>query len=456
MKPCKSSQASRRAFMRTAMGLLPAAVALSACDASGPSLRQVPTFYISASGNDDHDGLRPESAWATIQRANASLPADGSVVKFRRGDVFYGELTLPRGCVVEAYGAGVRPTLAMYKLLNRAAGWVEDSESVWKINLGSPATHDGYTATSDANIGFLMVDGHIKAALKFSLDEVVEPWDFYCDIANHTLYVRAFSNPALLSQDIKAATNGDKYGASGTIVCCDIGDNAITGIHVTGTGGCGIRGSGSDVRIDNCLIDYIGGSRLTSVAGNTRYGNGIENWTQARNWTIQTTEIAHVYDAAWTAQGRHTNGGTVSLQDITFKSNYVHDCGQSLEFWSESNTDDSPGFVRIVVEGNLCVRAGYGAFADVRPDQNARVHLLTYELQTPVDVTIQNNTFEDSWGAYSYHLNQPPDGYKTRNNSILLKPETKMQYQYCETVEQAAQWQAATKLEISSKISVLP
>jgi hypothetical protein len=412
---------------------------------------EAPTFYVSGFGSDDADGLSPETAWATIQKLNSSLPAGGSTVLFRRGDTFYGELNLPFGCEVGAYGFGDRPTLTMFKLLNRSEGWAEDAESVWRIDLNSPGTHDGYTATNDANIGFLMVDGEVKPALKFALSELREPWDFYCDIANHMLYVAASADPTTLAEDIKAAPNGNQYGGSRGVIFCNAGSNEVHDVHVTGTGGCGIGGTGPDVHIHDCLIDYIGGSELLGQGRKLRYGNGIENWVNAKRWLIEDNEIAQVYDVAWTAQGRAGTSG--SWEDLTLRNNHIHDCTQSFEFWS-MGTAAAGGFQRILVEGNLCERAGYSVFSDVRPDQDVRVHLLTYFWQTAADITIQNNIFDDSYGAYSYHAYEPV-GYVTRDNTIRLKAGAKMQFRRTETVEEFAAWQEATGRETGSTVVIV-
>jgi len=413
---------------------------------------EAPTFYVSESGSDDADGLSPETAWATIQKLNAALPADGSTVLFRRGDTFYGELNLPFGCEVGAYGFGDRPTLTMFKLLNRSEGWAEDSESVWRIDLNSPGTHDGHTATNDANIGFLMVDGEVKPALKFALSELREPWDFYCDIANHMLYVAASADPTTLAGDIKAAPNGNQYGGTGRVIFCNAGSNEIHDVHVTGTGGCGIGGTGPDVHIHDCLIDYIGGSELLGQPWTLRYGNGIENWVNVKRWLIEDNEIAQVYDVAWSPQGRA--GASGSWEDMTFRNNHVHDCTQSFEFWS-MGTAAAGGFQRILVEGNHCERAGYSVFSDVRPDQDVRVHLLTYFWQTVADITIQNNIFDGSYGAYSYHAYEPV-GYVTRNNMIRLRAGTKMEFKRAETVEEFVAWQQATGRETGSTVVIAP
>lgn len=463
-----TSSLSRRALLgwtaSAASAAIAAAMAPTGRSAAAPAdlrISNAPsvarTFFVSSSGSDDADGMTLESAWATIQKANSSLPVDSSVLLFRRGDTFYGELNLPFGCEVGSYGSGARPILTMYKQLNAPQGWDEHADGVWKIDLGSPDTHGGYTATNDANVGFLVVEGVVKPALKFALSDLDAPWDFYCDIPNDTLYVRSSGNPATIASDINAAPKGNAYGATGAVIHCAKGGNDIHDVHVTGTGGCGIRGNGSDVHIHDCLIDYIGGSWLAGQpVDNTRYGNAIENWPNVSRWTVEKNEIAQVYDVAWSPQGRDQNGGPVFWEDMTIRDNYIHDCGQMFEIWSQNSNAESPGFVRILIENNVCERAGYGVFSDVRPDQDVRVHLLSYRLQTPVDVTIQNNTFDDAYSAYSYHAEGPPSGYVTRNNTIRLKAGTKMQFQRPETVEQAADWQAATGRESGSTITVLP
>lgn len=459
-----SLPSSRRSFL-LGTSAITAAVALpvlgdlsmstaAAFEASdSPSTRAVsgaPTFYVATSGSDEADGLTPETAWATIQKANDTLPANGSVLLFRRGDTFYGEFSAPFGCEAGAYGTGEKPILTMFKLLNRPNGWQEHSDGVWKIDLSAPQTHDGYTATDDANIGFLMVDGVVEPALKPSLDDLVNLWDFYCDIPQHMLFVKSSANPTELAADIKAAPNGNAFGPSGTIISCQRGSNDIHDLHITGSGGCGIRGVAPDVHVHNCLIDYIGGSILLDGT-NPRYGNGIEHWVNVKRWLIENNEIAQVYDVAWSPQGHAGSSG--SWEDMTVRNNYIHDCNQSFEFWS-TGSGAAGGFKRILVDGNICERAGYSAFSDVRPNQNVRVHLLTYLWETPADITIQNNVFDDVYGAYSYHAYEPA-GYITRNNTIRMRAGQKMQYQRAETVEDVAAWQEATGRETDSTIIVV-
>lgn len=425
-----------------------------AAPADNPAIAAAPpTFYVSATGNDNSDGLTPDAPWATIQKANSALPDDGSTLLFHRGDTFFGELDLPFGCVVGAYGMGDRPILTMYKLLNRAEGWTEHSPGIWKIDLSLPDYHEGYTASNDANIGFLVVDGSVKPALKFTHSELSQTWDFYCDIPDHVLYVATPTNPTALAADIKAAPNGNAYGATGQVVRCNSGSNEVSDVHITGTGGGGIAGTGPDVHIHHCLIDYIGGSELLGLSTRLRYGNGVGNWVNTKRWLIEDNEITQVYDAAWSPQG--PAGPNDSWEDLTVRNNYIHNCTQTFEFWSMGSAL-SGGFQRILVEGNRCEQAGYSVFADVRPDQDIRVHLLTYFWETPADITIQNNLFDGVYASYCCHAREPLVGFVTQNNIIRMRAGQKIQYKRPETAEEFDIWQLATGRETDSTMTVLP
>jgi hypothetical protein len=79
---------------------------------------------------------------------------------------------------------------------------------------------------------------------------------------------------------------------------------------------------------------------------------------------------------------------------------------------------------------------------------------LTYNWDPTADITVRNNVFEDAYVAYSYHLTDPV-GLITQDNMILLKADTKMQFQRTEKIEQAAAWQAETGQETGSTMTVL-
>ena len=432
----------RRAFLAGTAAFLSSAVC-SPTAAAGAS-----TFFVATAGDDNADGLSPATAWATLQKA-AAAAVDGSTVLFRRGDAFYGEFTLPQGCSIGAYGNGADPMLSMFKVLNRAPGWQQHAPGIWKIQLGTPDSHDGYNLCPDANLGYLVVDGMVRSSKMMSLNDLVNPWDFWSDVSTSTLYVASPDIPTSVAADIKAAPRG----VNGAVLTCNIGSNSIQNLHISGSGGHGIVGSGTDVQIRDCLIDYIGGSFLPDSSNRVvRYGNAIENWVGAKRWVIERNEISETYDVAYTCQGTAYSDGD-SWEDIKVLDNHIHDCTQSFEFWSKGTGADT-GFKNIQIKRNICERGGGSAFSATRPNQAVRVHLLTYDWELPADILIENNTFSDAVSAYCY-FSSKPDGLISRNNTISLEAGTKIQFQRSETIEQFAAWQSATGEESGSVFQTL-
>ena len=99
--------------------LLSAAAASTGSTARDESLVGAPrTFYVSAAGADDRDGLSPDRAWRSIDRVNIADLTGGDQVLFEGGQTFVGALLLHRAnvrvgeapLVIGSYGG--RATLA--------------------------------------------------------------------------------------------------------------------------------------------------------------------------------------------------------------------------------------------------------------------------------------------------------------------------------------------------------
>ena len=77
------------------------------------------TYYVSATGNDNNDGLSPEKAIKTIAKANTLALNAGDQVLFKKGDKFVGRLsytdlsgTADNPITIASYGEGTtRPTI---------------------------------------------------------------------------------------------------------------------------------------------------------------------------------------------------------------------------------------------------------------------------------------------------------------------------------------------------------
>ena len=68
-------------------------------------------YYISNNGDDNNDGLSPETAWATYDRPNSFEFESGDLVLFERGVLWRGMLKAQNGISYSAYGEGPKPKL---------------------------------------------------------------------------------------------------------------------------------------------------------------------------------------------------------------------------------------------------------------------------------------------------------------------------------------------------------
>ena len=69
-----------------------------------PNLFAQTQYFISSSeGNDKNDGLSDLSPWASLDRLNSEKLYPGDIIKFKRGDVFYGQLRIDESGLPEAY-----------------------------------------------------------------------------------------------------------------------------------------------------------------------------------------------------------------------------------------------------------------------------------------------------------------------------------------------------------------
>ena len=418
-------------------------------------------YFVSPDGDDDGAGMHPMAPWRTIDGVNRRMDegtlGSGDAVLFRAGATFYGKIrpssldlkTDPASrLLLSAYdfdGAHTRPVISSYKLLNMAGGWKSSGPNEWSIDLSRQAfgmTHSGYAGGQggDDNIGFLRVDGVVHGQRVDSRSQLGKQWDFYCD--GPVLYVRSSGNPAEATSDLRAACGE---------TCIALADGLeVRGLRVEGGGGHGAQGTARSVRIVDNEFCELGGSLL---APGTRHGNGVEIWIGSSDVEVSRNVLHDIYDVALTMQGNRSTDDT-GWSAVTFTQNLVYRCNQSIELWSEGSADRAVGFARCAVKGNICLFAGRGWSGTIRPDQNTKVHLLTYGWQLPADVGVTANVFHDAISGYRYSSEDTP-GLTTGANLIRLRAGTSLSNRSPETIEAGSRWAARTATEPGSSFVVL-
>ena len=281
------------------------------------------SFYIANEGNDEADGLSPETAWKTIDKLNASteLLGAGDGVFFKRGDLFRGSVATVAGVTYSAYGEGDKPRIYVWdKNSADPALWLPtDVEGVWE-----------YAEAYDIDIGAIIFDDTTYARKVYQSNEPDGRWlDFrakrefrdYHDLVDdlsfwHSsqdsqgeektgkLYLRCNAgNPGEIYSDIEMnkKSSGIRIGGNGVHV-----DNlciAHAGVH-------GIASGKRDgLLVTNCEIKWIGGTIQCPIRGYgtrswpTPFGNAVEIYGEARNYTVDNCYIWQAYDAGVTHQG---------------------------------------------------------------------------------------------------------------------------------------------------------
>lgn len=394
-------------------------------------------YYVSPNGTDTADGTSG-APWQTINRVNAAPLGAYDRVLFERDGTYPGQIrppdninpSLPGWLRYGAYGDGGRPVISGYTTI---ATWAQEDADTWR------ATFPG-----SGNVGFLRVDGAIHGQRRFTLAALASQWEFYCEA--NAVYVRSTADPASLAGSIQASTDADGVHLHSGV---EVADLAITGHGAHGIRALG-RGKSSRGRVLRCDLTELGGSVLAGSAdGTTRYGNGYQAWVGSANQYVEGCTIRDCYDVALTAQGT-ADGGWDTFNGITWRRNLTYRNSQSMEFWYDG---PGPGFVNVEAERNTCLLAGYGWGSEVRPEQESRVHLLTFDWGT-AGPNLTRNVFSDATEAFAFR-SVPTPGLSGSRNIILLRAGTKMAYQDAPTIENGQEWATSAGLT-DTRVMVLP
>lgn len=335
-------------------------------------------YYVAMDGDDANDGLSPEKPWKTLNKVtNASLK-EGDGVFFKRGDIFTGQLAAKSGVTYSAYGEGEKPRLyAAEENAADASLWVKtDAENVWM-----------YNKDCDLDIGNIVFDGKTNARKIYqSLESDGKKLDYntkrefntWKDIKDDLSFFHADDKRVYLK--CVAGNPGEIYDEIRLVPKVSIlritTNNNVTvdNLHFE-YGNFGVSmGSSKGNTVQNCEFRWIGGCIMMgpleySVQRTfpTPYGNAVELYGEAQDYTIDNCYFYQIYDAAMTHQGNST--GNIEIKNVRYTNNVVEKAVYAVEvFYGESkNTADKRSFTDTYVENNI-LRMGGGFGHMARPD----------------------------------------------------------------------------------------
>ena len=341
-------------------------------------------FYVSSEGDDDADGLTPESAWRSLKKVNDATLGFADTVMFRCGDVFRGTLIPQSGraeqpIVYMSYGEGHKPVLEPSFDASTEEDWVKVGRKLWKCEKPS-ANELGNVIFNHGNSG---------CGYKVDRPDQLGRKDLrFCWVRDEqAVYMVSRRNPARRFSSIELAA---KQHIIDETDCHDI---VYDGLWLRYGAAHGIGGSGvQNITIVNCDVCWIGGSTLYIDEGGrgVRYGNGIEFWSAAQDILIENCRVWECWDAGITNQ---SNIDGVLQKNIIMRNNEIWNCEYSYEYWQQG---DGASTENIVFENNVCRDAGYGWGHKRRWNPNAS-HLMFYDTTAETkDFIIRGNRFERS------------------------------------------------------------
>lgn len=341
-------------------------------------------FYVSSEGDDNSDGLTPESAWRSLKKVNDATLGFADTVMFRCGDVFRGSLIPQSGraeqpIVYMSYGEGQKPVLEPSFDASKEEDWVKVGRKLWKCE--KPSSNE---------LGNVIFDhGDSGCGYKVDRPDQLGRKDLrFCWVRDEqAVYMVSRRNPARRFSSIELAA---KQHIIDETDCHDI---VYDGLWLRYGAAHGIGGSGvQNITIVNCDVCWIGGSTLYIDEGGrgVRYGNGIEFWSAAQDILIENCRVWECWDAGITNQ---SNIDGVLQKNIIMRNNEIWNCEYSYEYWQQG---EGARTENIVFENNVCRDAGYGWGHKRRWNPNAG-HLMFYDTTAETkDFIIRSNRFERS------------------------------------------------------------
>lgn len=400
------------------------------------------TYYVdSVNGNDEADGLSPVTAWRTLEKVTNTELGEGSVVLFKRSQIFRGTILTQTGVTYSAYGEGAKPELYGSISASEPGDWVKtEYENVWRYKEKIPHTSDigaifmkndtlwgvkvcvnlvtgercdmGQNRTTEVFNGRTML--HRERVLWNGPEDLKGDLEFYHDWKSGCVYLNCpDGNPAKTFGSVEmtpriSIITPREWGQKDVTLdnlCCKYGNFGISGF-----------GDSKNFTVRNCVFGCIGGaaqfpelyekgSKNPPISPNiARLGNGAEVYGVCENFTVENCYFYQNYDAAVTVQVAYEVAKRDFVNENTRWVNNLFDtCHYCFELWL--TIADSNGFRHELnntdISNNICLNCGYG-WAHQRPDPGYAFYYGGSEPSAFADFNncnLNNNYFVNGKGA---------------------------------------------------------
>lgn len=370
------------------------------------------TYYISNNGDDNNDGLSPETAWATLDRAfetywplTRDLLKPGDTVLLERGSTWYispdeiegltsDAYNIVDGVTLGAYGEGARPLIrGDIPEANTPAFWElyydENGVKIWSsvdalqdsnvivFNDGESYAEEVMPYWSTSLNNYCNAEGEafdIVASLEKDLNfccmldlDSAESMDLQNSTAKGTLYLRCDEgNPAEIFDEVAVpqAQTGLVLHTNASIIGLDIRYFTCIAAELSGYDG------NSGQQVLNCEVSWCGGLisnyqpfdsgaigvLLPYCAGGALQVSGSEN-------SVRDCYIHHCGPMTLICSIHVDEPGMRKFENMTHTGNLIEYCGSALHIADLSKMDyeDAEGYIsNLTFSDNIVICSGEG------------------------------------------------------------------------------------------------
>ncbi len=411
------------------------------------------TYYVSQNGDDNADGLSPETAWKTIQKVNDSPIEGGDAVLFERGGIYRGMVMCHSYVTYSAYGKGPKPIITCSP--ENGAGeekWslLEGTDNIWIYYKEMPETgilvfNDGEDYSikkvpSFINGKFMVrhkpdeefdVRKHMHLNLTHFNEHKALNENGTPNIAPENLcplYLRCDQgNPGKVYSSIEFAVRDHGFRVPGAR------NVTIDNVAIKYIGGHGVAaGTCRGLTVKNCEFGWIGGgvqyyhpSDSQRAGQVVRFGNAIEIYGGCYDYTCDNNYIYQVFDAGVTHQFSSGSPGDCKHINVHYTNNLIEYCTYSIEYFLGNNTDTaSLRFQRdIYIENNILRYSGFG-FGEQRPEYDCpAAHIKGWDSYSALDENsfVRNNIFDRGRNMLIHVGTSQKHWLPTYDNNIFIQ-----------------------------------
>jgi hypothetical protein len=301
-----------------------------------------PTYYVSNTGDDNNDGLSPETAWKTLDKINdpESFPEYSNIL-FERGGLWRGMIRVPKnGITYSAYGVGQKPRIyGSRRNYAKPEYWKKSEyENVW------------YTDLCTRNIGLVAIN-HSDVIGKY--DEIMctrnivgkdgfegpadlkGEFNFYGHLDEELCYLYSpKGNPGEVYDSIEIGEGYTLIAPAENSLKDLFFDNLF--LKFVGCHGIANLGGRENVTVQNCIFAYLGGSILDGFKGGRiiGFGNAVETYGSCNGYYVNSNWIYQIYDTAITHQ-YSVSSEDCHMDDVEYIGNLCEYCHWSIEFYNQ-------------------------------------------------------------------------------------------------------------------------